>query len=245
LDRLDRFLNELLVVEQLVGFLIDQNGVRVLHGDLTRLGLAATELTEDIADVDGAHLRARHAGNFEHRHAAAARLHLDFDVLVVELASAQPLAEAFARRRAGAGADQSVDDTLFGVELGLGLHIFAFAIAGERNGNLDQVADDLLDVAADIADFGELGGFDFEKRRARQARQPARDFGFADTGRPDHQNVFRQHFLAQFVVELQPPPAITQGDGNGTLSVVLADDEAVQFGNDFARGEVGQRGARL
>jgi len=41
------------------------------HGDAPGLGAAATELAENIADIDGTHLRARHAGNFEHRHAAA------------------------------------------------------------------------------------------------------------------------------------------------------------------------------
>ena len=84
------------------------------HGDAPRLGAAAAELAENIADRDGAHLRARHAGNFEHRHAAAACLHLDLDFLVVEFAGAQLLAEAFARRRAGAGADQRIDHALLG-----------------------------------------------------------------------------------------------------------------------------------
>ena len=67
----DRLLHELLLVEQLVGFLGDQDVVRLQHGDAARLGAAAAHLAEDIADVDGAHLRARHAGDFEHRHAAA------------------------------------------------------------------------------------------------------------------------------------------------------------------------------
>ena len=57
-----------------------------------------------------------------------------------------------------------------------------------------------------------------------------------------HQDVLGQHFLAQFVVELQPAPAVAQRDGDRALGVVLADDEAVEFGNDFAGGEVGQRG---
>ena len=170
--------------------------MRILHGDFARLGFAAAKLAENIADIDGAHLRARHAGNLEHRHAAAARLHLDLDFLVVDFAGAQFLAEALARGRAGAGADQSVDHALLGVEFGFRLHVFALALAGERDGNLHQVADDLLDVAADIADLGELGGFDLEKRRAGQPRQPAGNLGLADAGRPDHQNILRQHFLA-------------------------------------------------
>jgi len=152
------------------------------------------------------------------------------------------LAEALARGRAGAGADQSVDHALLGVEFGFRLHVLALALAGERDGNLHQVADDLLDVAADIADLGELGGFHFKKRRAGQPRQPAADLRLADAGRPDHQDIFRQHFLAQLVVELQAAPAVAQRDGDRALGVVLADDEAVEFGNDFA-GEKSVNGA--
>src|SRR6185437_11358623 len=186
LDRLDRFLNKLVVVEQLVGFLVDQNVVRILHGDAPRLRAAATELAENIADIDGAHLCARHPGYFEHRHAAAARLHFDLDFLVVDLASAQPLAETFARRRAGAGSNQGIDNALLGVQFRLRLYVFAFPFAGERDGNLHQVADDLLDVPTDISHFGELGGFYFEERRAREPGKPARDFGLANAGWADH-----------------------------------------------------------
>jgi len=50
---------------------------------------------------------------------------------------------------------------------------------------------------------------------------------------------FRQHFLAQGACELQPPPAVAQRDGDRPLGVGLADDEAVEFGNDFTGGEVG------
>ena len=230
----DRFLHELLIVEQLVGFLVDQNVVRFVHGDAPRLGAAAAKLAENVADIDGAHLRARHAGNFEHRHAAAASLHLDLDFLVVEFAVAQFLAEAFARGRARAGADQRIEHALFGRLFGARLHVFTLLLADKRNTDLDQVAHDLLDVAADIADLGEFGGFDLEERRAGKPGEAAGNLGFADACRADHQNIFRQDFLAQFVVELQSAPAVAQRDGDRTLGVALADNEAVKFGNDFA-----------
>ena len=41
----------------------------------------------------------------------------------------------------------------------------AAAVAFEPNRFLDEVAGDLLDVAADIADLGELGRFDLHERR--------------------------------------------------------------------------------
>ncbi len=111
-------------------------------------------------------------------------------------------------------------------------------LAGLADGDLDQIANDLLDIAADIADLGEFRGFDFQEGRAGETRQPPRDFGFADARRADHQNVLRQHFLAQLVVELQPAPAVAQRNGDGALGVALADDIAVEFGYDFAGREV-------
>jgi hypothetical protein len=67
----------------------------------------------------------------------------------------------------------------------------------------------------------------------------ARNLGLADTGRADHQNVLRQHLLAQLLVELQTAPAIAQRDRHRALGIDLADDEAVELGHDFAGREVG------
>jgi hypothetical protein len=65
LDGLDRLLHELLLIEQLVGFLVHQDLVRLAHGDAPCLGASTAELSEDIADRDRAHLGARHARDLE------------------------------------------------------------------------------------------------------------------------------------------------------------------------------------
>ena len=89
----------------------------------------------------------------------------------------------------------------------------------------------------DVADFGELGGFDLHERRVRELRQAARDLGLADAGRPDHQDVLRRDFLAQRLVHLHAPPAVAQRDGHGALGGVLADDVLVQLLDDLAGRE--------
>jgi len=136
------------------------------------------------------------------------------------------------------GADQGIQYALLRGKLGAGLHVLALALADLRDRDFDEVADDLLDVAADIADFGEFGGFDLDERRAGKFCQPPRDLGLADAGRPDHQDIFRQHFLAQAAGKLQAAPAVAQRDRDRALGVGLADDEAVEFGDDFTGGEV-------
>ena len=166
-------------------------------------------------------------------------LHLDLDLLVVELAGAQLLAEGILGRCACVRADQRVEHALLGRVLGARRHVLALPFARQRDRDLDEVAHDLLDVAADIADLGELGRLDLEERRAGEPREPARNLGLADAGRADHQDVLRQHLLAQLLVELQPPPAIAQRDRDRALGVALADDEAVELGDDLAGGEVG------
>src|ERR1700686_1262883 len=241
LDHLDRFLGQLIVIEKLVGFLVDQDVVGLVHGDAARLGAAAAELAENVADRDRAHLRAGHAGNVEQRHAAAGGLHLDFDLLVVELARAQLFPERLLGRGAGIGADQRVEHAIFGRLLRPGLNVLAFALARQRDGDFDEVAHDLLDVAADITDLGEFRRLDLEERRAGELGEAPGYLGLADAGGPDHQDILRLHFLAQALVELQPAPAVTQRDRHCALGIGLADDEAVELGNDFAGGKAGQR----
>src|ERR1700733_6373069 len=238
LDRIDRFLHQLIAIQQLVGFLVDQELMGILDREAAGLGPAAAHLAEDIADRDRAHLRAGHAGNFKHRHSAR-RLRFDLDILVVQFSGAQLLAKRIAGRSASVGADQGIEHAIFGGELRAGLHVLALAFPGLRDRNLDEIANDLLDVAADIADLGEFRGLDLDERRAGEFGEPSRDLGLADAGRPDHQDIFRQHFLAQTAGQLQPPPAVAQRDRDGALGVGLADNEAVEFGYDFTGGEVG------
>ena len=99
---------------------------------------------------------------------------------------------------------------------------------------IGQVADDRFDIAADITDLGELGGFHFQERRIGQLGQTTGDLGLADAGGADHQDILRRDFLAQFGRQLHAPPAVAQGDGHGALGVVLADDVAVEFVDDLA-----------
>ena len=99
----------------------------------------------------------------------------------------------------------------------------------------------LLDVAADVADLGELRRLDLDERRARELGQAARDLRLADAGRADHQDVLRQHLFVEVALQLLAAPAVAQRDGDGALGVVLADDVAVELGDDLAGREVGHR----
>ena len=65
------------------------------------------------------------------------------------------------------------------------------------DGELGEVADDRLDVAADVADLGELRRLDLDERRLRELREPARDLGLPDAGRPDHDDVLGRDLVAQ------------------------------------------------
>src|SRR5690606_9519216 len=67
----------------------------------------------------------------------------------------------------------------------------------------------------------------------------AADLGLADAGGADHQDVLGIDLLAQGRVELPAPPAAAQRHGDRALGLLLADDEAVELGDDLARGQVG------
>ena len=91
------------------------------------------------------------------------------------------------------------------------------ALALLLDGHVDQVADDRVDVLADVADLGELGRLDLDERRVGEPRQAARDLGLADAGRADHQDVLRRDLAAHRLVDLLAAPAVAQRDRDRAL----------------------------
>ena len=94
-------------------------------------------------------------------------------------------------------ANQSVEQALFGGGFGARGDLFTKARPGQGNRDLNQIAHDALDIPPDVADLGKLGCLDLYERRVCELGEAACDFGFAATGRPDHQNVFRLHLFTQ------------------------------------------------
>ena len=63
--------------------------------------------------------------------------------------------------------------------------------------------------------------------------QAAGDLGLAHAGRADEHDVLGRDLGPQIIGQLPAPPAVAQGDGHGPLGVGLADDVAVQLGDDL------------
>ena len=151
-------------------------------------------------------------------------------------------------RFAGAGSGwsgrrkQEIEDAFFGGLLGAIGDFVEFFFANHVDGGFDEVANHGFDVAADVADFGVLGGFHFDERAAGEACEAAGDFGFADAGGADHQNIFGQNVFRDFGRKLLPAHAIAQSHGDGALGGVLADDIFVELGDNFPRRHVVERG---
>ena len=175
--------------------------------------------------------------------------HLDLDGAVIEPTRSQllsqPLAGALGRiGQAGHGGidlgprsrrQQQVEQAIFGSLPGLRPQLFEALVAHHRNRQLHQVTDHRLDVAPDVADLGELGGFDLDEGRLGQTRQPARDLGLAHAGGPDHQDVLRRDVVGQILGQLLAPHPVAQRNGHRTLGFVLADHVFVEFDDDLAR----------
>ena len=143
---------------------------------------------------------------------------LDFDFLIVELALPELFPEnlpggrlgiVFRRRFITARLWQKyVQNTFFGQIFSQVLDFLHLRFANHLDRNIGQVPDNRLHVASDIADFGELGRFNFDEGGVGQSGQSSRDLGFTDAGRADHQDIFWRYLVAQIVVQLHAAPAV-------------------------------------
>ncbi len=114
-------------------------------------------------------------------------------------------------------------------------------LAHHVDGGLDQIAHHGFHVPAHIAHFGVFGGLNFDERAASQPREAPGDFGLADSGRANHQNILRQDVFRHFGCQFLAAHAIAQRDGDRALSRGLADDVLVQLDDNFARSKLVKR----
>ena len=131
---------------------------------------------------------------------------------------------------------QQIEQPLFDAAACFVFDFLPLALAHQRDGVLDQLADHALHVAAVVADFGVLRGLDLDERGAGQLGQPPGDFGLADAGGADHQDILGRDFAPHVFGQLLPPPTIADRDGHGPLGVRLADDMPIQLGDDLREG---------
>ena len=213
-------------------------------------GAALKEPWQHVLDVDVDFLDRRAGDDLEGREALLA--HVDLDLLLIEPAVAQLLAQLLARalrllanaRRllvvVGRGRQrrqQQIQDALLGGLTRLLAHLRDTLLANHVDGKLGQVPDHRFHVAADVADLRVFRRFNLDEGRLRQPRQPARDLGLADAGRSDHQDVLRRDLLGQLRRELLAPRAVAEGDGHGALGAGLTHHVLVELGDDLSRGQ--------
>src|SRR6185369_2327871 len=111
-------------------------------------------------------------------------------------------------------------------------------VAHQLDRDLDEITDDRVDIAADVADLGELARLDLEERRACEAREPPRDLGLSDAGRADHDDVLRRDLVAQIALDLLAPPPVAERHRDGALGLLLADDVAIELLDDACRRQI-------
>ena len=138
----------------------------------------------------------------------------------------------------GDGREEQVEEALLDALLGDLFDLGLALLADHVDRDVHEVADHGLDVAADVADLGELGRLDLDERRAGEAGEAAGDLGLPDPRRPDHDDVVGHDLVAQLVIDALAAPAVAQRDRDRLLGGVLADDVLVQLRDDLPRRQL-------
>ena len=81
---------------------------------------------------------------------------------------------------------QDVENALKGALFGYGLDFLNLLGFHHRDRALNQITHHRVNIAADVANLGELGGLNLGERRVGEVRKPAGDLGLADAGGTDH-----------------------------------------------------------
>ena len=104
-------------------------------------------------------------------------------------------------------------------------------------GRLQQLQDDVLDVLADVAGFGQRRRIRHRERHVEDPRQRLRQQRLARAGRTDQQDVrLRKFDVVVLGLVIEPLVVIVNGDREHLLGMALADHVIVQHLADFLRG---------
>src|SRR5690606_14792640 len=164
---------------------------------------------------------------------------LDLDDALLQLAVLQQAAHALAPLGAAAR-QQHVEEPLLGSGGGAVTHLGALLLLDHHLGGPHEVADDRVDVAAYVPDLGELRRLDLHEGRAGELREPSRDLGLADARGADEHDVLGRDLGLQLGRQHAPPVVVAQRDRDGPLGPRLADDVAVELGDDLGGREAGR-----
>ena len=166
LDALDRGARHGVHVDELLLLFLRQRYERVRHRELPLPGAALEEPRQHVLDVDVDFLDRRAGDDLEGREALLA--HVDLDLLLIEPAVAQLLAQLLARPlrllanarrllvvvgRRRKRRQQQIEHALLGGLARLLAHLRDALLANHVDGELGQVPHHRLDVAADVADL--------------------------------------------------------------------------------------------
>src|SRR5262245_53697284 len=257
LDAPDRLLGGGFHVDESCRLLLGEGleRLRDLHArPLAPLGQEVLQPVLQVA-LDLLHALRRHHLD----HGGDGTRHLELDRALVELPFMQHAPELVPRADLGAtaralradrldatvvahGWEEEVEQPLLGQLARAHANLLLLLLAHHVDGELGQLADDRLDVAADVADLGELGGLDLDEGRLGELGEPPRDLRLPDAGRADHDDVLGRDLVAQRVRHVQPAPAVAKRDRHRALRGPLADDVAVELRDDLPRGEGGHSG---
>src|SRR5439155_6904823 len=103
-------------------------------------------------------------------------------------------------------------------------------------GRLQQLQDDVLDVFADVAGFGQRRRIRHRERNVENPRQRLRQQRFARTGRTDQQDVrLRQLDIVVLGLVIEALVVIVDSDREHLLGMALADHIVVENLADFLR----------
>jgi hypothetical protein len=168
--------------------------------------------------------------------------HFDLDFARIQMPVMETTAEAFARGLARALAGQRVQQPLHRRLFGRILHRNAAAFLFQPHRFFHQVAGNLFDVAADIADFRELGRFHLHERRIRQLGQPTADLRLAAAVGPIIRMFLGVTSSRSSSGRRCRRQRLRSATATGPLGVVLADDVGVERGHHcLGRERIGQR----
>lgn len=232
IDKEKRIMKDMVMIEKIVGLVIDEDGVGIIKSGIESIGEKENGIEKNVGNIEKEDIRERNEGNIEVRDGEGIGK-INIDLIVVNIEIEKIIEEDVKGGGDGSIEKERVKKKLIGVEMRIGIKVIEEILKKKSDGDIEKIEDDMIKIEEEIEKLGKFGGIKIEEGREWKIGKKERDLSFEKEGRKDNKDIIRNEILENMKLKMMEEKEIEKRNGKREIGVIMEDDEEVKIRKDL------------